>query len=186
MPIFLILSSGVVLAMQLRISSWCPCPLPPVVREGLVGLGHAVYIVAFLDRPALHVGGVVEFVGQLFRLALLRPRARVGDDPAHGQRRPPVLRHFDRHLIVGAAHPPRFHFQHRLGVLHGLLERLQRIVAGALLDLLHGVVEDSLRGVLLALPHHGVHKLLDQGGILDRIRRYFTNFSSSSAWHTLT
>ena len=35
----------------------------------------------------------------------------------------------DRDLIVGSAHPPRLHFQKRLGVLHGLLEQFQRFVA---------------------------------------------------------
>src|ERR1017187_4845627 len=174
MPIFLILSSGTNLIKR----------LPPVMRKGLVGLGHAVYIVPFLDRSSTHVGGVVQFVRQFLAHALLRARPRVADDPAHSQRGPAVLRHLDRHLVVGPAHAPRLHFQQRLGVFYGLLESLERIVAGALAQLVHGLVEDPLGGLLLACPHHGIDELLHQGGVVDRVRRYFTNDGSSSSWHT--
>src|SRR5271157_4619305 len=174
MPIFLILSSGTVLIEF----------LPPVMREGLVGLGHAVDVVFLLNRSAAHIGGIVQFIRQLFRHALLGARPRLRDDPANCQRGPPVLRHFDGHLVVGASHPPRLHLQQRLGVFHRLLEGLERIVAGALPQLVHGVIGNSLGGVLLALPHQGVHELLHQGRVVDRIRHYFTNNGSSSAWHT--
>ena len=52
------------------------------MREGLVGFGHAMDVVAFLNCPAAQIGGVVEFVGQLFRHPLFRTRAGIGDDPA--------------------------------------------------------------------------------------------------------
>src|SRR2546425_11436444 len=35
-----------------------PNPLPTVMREGLVGLRHAVHVFFFLDRPAARIGGV--------------------------------------------------------------------------------------------------------------------------------
>src|SRR5437660_9259447 len=129
MPMFLILSSGVVLA----INGLNPSPflLPPVMRESLVGFGHAVDVVFLLDRAAAHVGGVVKLVGQFFGHALFGAAAGIGDDPAHGERNAPVLRYFDGHLIVGAAHAPRLDFEQRLGILHRLLESLERIVASA-------------------------------------------------------
>ena len=55
---------------------------------------------------------------------ILGSAARVGDNPAHGQRGAAILRNFDRHLIIGAAHAPRLHFEQRLGVLNSLLEGL--------------------------------------------------------------
>src|SRR5262249_302986 len=61
-----------------------------------------------------------------------------------------------------------------------------RIVARALLQLGHGIVEDPLRGVLLSLPHHRVDELLDQRGVVQRIGLNFSDNGSSSAWHTLT
>ena len=138
----------------------------------------------FLMAPPRKLAASFNSFASLSAMPFSGRDAGVGNEPAHRQRRTPVLRHFDRHLIVGAAHAPRLHFEQRLGVLHGLLESLQRIVAGALAQLLHGFVEDTLRGVLLALPHHGVHELLHQGGVVHRIRRYLTNYGSSSAWHT--
>jgi len=41
---------------------------PPVMRESLVGLGHAVDVVLLLNRSAAHVGGIVQFIRQLFRM----------------------------------------------------------------------------------------------------------------------
>ena len=55
----------------------------------------------------------------------------VDQNPADGQARAPVLRNFDRNLVVGAAHAAGLHFEQRLGVLDGLLEDLERIVAAS-------------------------------------------------------
>src|SRR5689334_1044278 len=38
---------------------------PPIMREGLVGLGHAVHVFLLLDRGAAAIGGVQQFVAQL-------------------------------------------------------------------------------------------------------------------------
>src|SRR5579883_1399820 len=110
MPMFLILSSGTVLGIKTLKPlnpSWPQKTLPPVMREGLVGLGHAVDIIPLLDRAAAQIRGVVQLVRQLFRHPLFRPAARVGNDPADRQAGPPVLRNFDRHLVVGARSAPR-------------------------------------------------------------------------------
>src|ERR1039457_2831323 len=95
--------------------------LPPIMREGLIGFRHAVDVVSLLDRAAPQVGAVVQLIGQFLRHPLLGTRPRVGDDPAHGQRGAPVLRHFNRHLVIGATHAAGLDFQQRLGVLYGLL-----------------------------------------------------------------
>src|ERR1700683_1560997 len=120
MPMFLILSSGTVRAIKI------PKLLPSVMRERLVRFRHAVYVVPLLDGAAPHVRGVIQLVGQLFRHSLFGPGPGVQNDPADSEAGTPYLRHFDGHLIVGAAHPPRLHFEQWLGILHGLLEQLQR------------------------------------------------------------
>src|SRR3954447_10231652 len=78
-------------------------PLPPVVREGLVGLRHPVDVVLALERPALLVEGVQNLVGELRAHPLFPPLPRVVHEPAHGERAGPALRHLDWDLIVGAA-----------------------------------------------------------------------------------
>src|SRR5437899_6593228 len=77
--------------------------LPAVMREGLVGLRHLVRVLSLLHGGAAVVGGVQQLTGQLLRHAPLRPPARGADHPAHGQGRPPLRPHLDRHLIRGAA-----------------------------------------------------------------------------------
>src|SRR5579862_7891464 len=76
-------------------SSFPPC-LPAVVREGLVGLRHPVDVVLSLERAALLVQRVENLVGELVGHALLAPVARVGHEPADGERARAALRHLDR------------------------------------------------------------------------------------------
>src|SRR5271169_2141531 len=148
-----------------------PNHLPAIVRKGLIGLGHAMHVVLLLNRCATAIGRVQQLVGQLVDHALFATPAAVLQNPADGQRNPAVSIHLHRHLVVGAAHAAGLYFQHRLGVLHRLLEQLEGLVAALFFKLLHGVIEDGLGGALLPIPHHGVHKLVNQGGLVDRIRQ---------------
>src|SRR3954471_12294346 len=99
-------------------------PLPAVVREGLVGLRHPVDVVLALERAALLVERVHDLVGQLVAHALLAAVARQRDEPAHGERAGTALRHFDGHLVVGAADAAAADLEHGRDRLHGLLEHL--------------------------------------------------------------
>src|SRR5438477_4163780 len=78
------------------------CALPAVVREGLVGLGHAVDVVLALERAALLGGGVAELVGQALGHRLLATLARELDQPAHRERARAPARHLHGHLIGGS------------------------------------------------------------------------------------
>src|SRR3954452_15961155 len=98
--------------------------LPAVVRERLVRLRHPVDVVLALERPALLVQRVHDLVCQLVRHALLAALARIGDEPAHGERAGPALRHLDRHLVVRAADAAAANLEDRRNRLHCLLEHL--------------------------------------------------------------
>src|SRR5436190_2434390 len=156
--------------------------LPAVVRECFVGFGHAVNVFAFLHRAAAEIGRVHELVGELFlhRLAVAAI-AREADQPADAQRQAAVRVHFDRDLVVRAADAARLHFERRLDVLDRLLEDLERIVAGLLLDRRHAGVHDLLGGVALAVAHQRADELGDQRAAVDRIQRDFAfgDFSAS-------
>ena len=52
------------------------------------------------------------------------------NQPAKRQGRLSIRRDFDGHLVSGAAHAARLHFEARLGVVHRALEDIQRIGAG--------------------------------------------------------
>jgi len=77
--------------------------------------------------------------------------------------------------------------QRRRPCVHGI--GLQRLVAALLAKLLHRFIEDSLCGALLAAPHHGIHELVDQRGVIDRIglrlplrNVSFSRHSAFSSW----
>src|SRR5690606_12397633 len=73
--------------------------LPAVVREGLVGLGHAMDLLALLDRAAAAFGRVAQFGGELARHG--GPAALAGGlgQPAHGERHAAGGADLDRDLV---------------------------------------------------------------------------------------
>src|ERR1019366_812436 len=60
-------------------------PLPAVMGEGLVRLGHLVHIFSALYGRACTVGGVEHLVGQALGHRLLPPLAGVAHEPPDGQ-----------------------------------------------------------------------------------------------------
>jgi len=51
---------------QLNPSNPYPCvllALPPIVREGLIGLGHAVNVFLLLNGCAFAIGGIEQLIG---------------------------------------------------------------------------------------------------------------------------
>src|SRR4051794_15918340 len=156
---------------------------PPIMREGLVRFRHAVYVFFLLDSGAAVVGGIQQLIRQLVDHSLFAASARIGDDPANRQRRPPVRVYFHRNLVVGATNAAGLHFQQRLAVLHGLLEQLERFVAALLLQLIHCFIEDALGCALLARPHHGVDELVDQVRPENRIGHNPALRYMTFSWH---
>ena len=107
--------------------------LPAIMREGLVGFGHAVNVFLLLHRAAARHWPRPATHRPACPPCVLPARVRaMQQQPANRQRLPAERIHFDRHLVVRAAHAPRLHFQHRLDVLDGLLENLERLVVGLL------------------------------------------------------
>src|SRR5438093_10798058 len=86
--------------------------LPPVVGEGLVGLGHPVDVVLALEGATLLVEGVHDLVRKLLHHALLPAVAREVDEPADGERPGTALRHLDGNLVVGAADAAALDLEH--------------------------------------------------------------------------
>src|SRR5690348_18508027 len=68
--------------------------LPAVMREGLVGLRHAMRFFALLDRAAAVLGSVQQFRRQLARHRVLATLAGRINRPAHRQRRTSRGTHF--------------------------------------------------------------------------------------------
>src|SRR5262249_3418875 len=113
---------------------------PPIVGKRLVRLGHLVRVLALFDCVAAVIGGVHDLRRQLLPHRLLAAGLRIINKPPHRQRNAPVLPDLDRNLVSRSADAPRLHFQHRLDVVERLLESLERILLGPLLDEREGAV----------------------------------------------
>ena len=98
------------------------------MSESLIGFRHAMHVVFLLDCSAARIGRVVQFVRQFLRHALFRPGTRVLQNPANRQTGAPVVGNFHRHLIVGAADAPRFHFEQ--GLVRSALTSWVRVTIG--------------------------------------------------------
>src|ERR1700730_16960861 len=58
--------------------------LPAIVREGLVGLGHAVHVFFLLHRSAARIRGVNQLIRELVHHGLARALTRILQQPADG------------------------------------------------------------------------------------------------------
>src|SRR5215213_1443303 len=157
--------------------------LPLIVRKRLVGVRHAVRVFLLLDRIPAVVCRIENLGRQTIRHRLFTAAACVGDDPPDCQGTAPFLVYFDRHLISRTADASRLHFNRRLHVIDRALENLQRLFAGLVANLPHGIVENALGHTLLAFPHHAADELRHQRAVVDRIGKYFASFGYSSSWH---
>src|SRR5271154_5035531 len=112
MPMLRYMLSGVMRAILLS-------PLPAIMREGAVGVGHLVGVFALLDGAAAIVGGVHQFARQAALHGGFVAAARGGDQPADGQGARTVAAHFDRHLVGGTTDAARADFERRRDIAQG-------------------------------------------------------------------
>src|SRR6185437_5028999 len=162
--------------------------LPAVMGERLVGLRHAVGVLALTYRGAAVLGGVHQLVCQAKRHGLLGAIAGRLDDPAHGQCLATRGANFNRYLVSGATDTARLHFHHRLHVVERRgqhLDRLASLLAGLLRDAIERTVDDALRGGLLAVLHHHVHELGEHLVVVFRIRKNGADRSLGTTGHGL-
>src|SRR5688572_21434167 len=78
---------------------------PAVMREGLVGLGHLVHVLAALHRCARAVGGIHDLGGEPLGHRVLPARPAVVHEPAQREGRAALRPDLDGHLIGSATHP---------------------------------------------------------------------------------
>src|ERR1044072_3307461 len=119
------------------------------MRECFVSVRHAVRVFLLLHRIAAVVCRVENLSRQTIGHRLFTAAARVGDDPANCKGTAPFLVYLDRNLICGATNASRLHSNGRLALVDSSLENLQRLFAGLVADLPHGIVEDAFSNTLL-------------------------------------
>ena len=139
------------------------------MSESLVGLGHLVGILALLHGVTSVVGSIHDLSSQTLCHGLLTTGAAVGSQPAQTQSLAASGADLQGNLVVSATNTAGLALEAGHDVLHRLLESLQRIVAGLLLN--HGecLINDLLSDALLAIQHHAVDQTSDHLGIVNRI-----------------
>src|SRR5689334_22212534 len=142
---------------------------PAVVREGLVGLGHLVRVLAALDSGTEAVARVEDLVHEALGHRLLATLPRVADEPAQGERGRAVRLDLDRHLVGRATDATALDLHGRLDVVERTLERGDGVGAGLLASTLEGAVDDRLGDRLLAVEEDLVDELRDERAGVDRV-----------------
>ena len=101
---------------------------------GPVRLGHPFHVLLLLHRPALTFGGVHQLVGDAHRRAPLGALVGRLNEPPQGQGLLAPRGDLHGDLVVGPAHAAGTDLHPGLDVLHRLLEDLEGLLAGLLLD----------------------------------------------------
>src|SRR3990167_1370176 len=153
------------------------------VRERLVGFGHAVHFIALLHGAAAAFPGLEQLIGQTGGHRLLAALAGRLLQPAHGQGHPAHGANFHGNLVVRTADAAGLDFDHRLDVVDGDHEDLQRVLAGLLFDLLKRTVDDALGDGLLARFHDDVHELGQIDRTELRVGQDFAFGYFATTWH---
>src|SRR2546429_10020813 len=159
---------------------------PAVVREGLVGLRHAMRVCALPDGRTAILGRFHQLVRQAKRHGFFAAGTGGLDDPAHRQCLAAGRPHFNWNLVRGATDAARLHFDHGLHVVECRrehLDRLTALLAGLLGNAVERAVDDALGGGLLAVLHDDVHELGKHLVVEFRVRENRADRSLGSTGH---
>ena len=137
--------------------------------ESLVSFCHLVSVLTLLHGVTSVVGSIHDFSSQTLSHGLLTTAAAVGSQPAQTQSLAASGADLQGNLVVSATNTAGLALEAGHDVLHRLLESLQRIVAGLLLNHGESLVNDLLSDALLAIQHHAVDQAGDHLGIVNRI-----------------
>ena len=98
--------------------------------ESLVGFGHLMGVVTFLDSTAGVVERVHDLAGKAFLHGLLRAVSGIGGEPPEPQGLPPLGTDFHRDLVGGAADTAGLDFQDGHDVFECFGKSIEGILAG--------------------------------------------------------
>ena len=121
------------------------------MREGAVGVGHAVRILALLHGIATVVGRIHQLTRKARGHRCLGPAASGGDQPADSKRLSAFRTNLDGHLVRGAAHTPRTHLDLRGDVVERIVEQRDRIGLRAAFNGFERAIDDALGNRLLTV-----------------------------------
>ncbi len=131
--------------------------LPSEVREGLVGICHAVHVVLLLDSRTFVLSCHKDLGSEALRHWLTLLRARCVDDPTVCERNAALLRNLAWHLVVCTTDATGADFHEWRHVADSSLKGLERVEL-LCLDKVEGTVHELACCVLLTVPHNRVNE----------------------------
>ncbi|MDT4835888.1 hypothetical protein FQZ97_695670 [compost metagenome] len=157
--------------------------LEAIMREGLVGLCHAVHVFTLLDSGAFAIEGIQQLACETQGHGFFATLARGLNQPTHGQGITTGRANFDRNLVSGTAYTAGLDFDQRSDGVESFLEDFQGIAVLARFDGIQGTVNDALGYGLLAAFHHVVHELGENQASVFRIVQNLTLGCYTTSWH---
>ena len=127
--------------------------------EGLVGLSHAMNILALLDRGTLVVRSIEKLAGKTLGHRLLSAGTGSVNEPAHCQRVAAGRTYLDRDLVGRAAYTAGLDLYRRTNMIKSLFEDCKVLLAALLGNNVESSVYDALGNRLLAVNHNYVDEL---------------------------
>src|SRR5690606_7469486 len=149
--LFLVVMSRVGWPAPRRYAGRGGSPLPAVVREGPVGLGHLVGVLAALDSGAQAVARVEDLVHEALGHRPRTGRTRVVGGPAQRQLGRAGRTHFDRDQVGRTADATGPHLEGGSHVVQRPLEHLRGVLLRLAPHALERVVDAALGDGLLAV-----------------------------------
>ena len=156
---------------------------PTEMGECLVGFGHLVGILAFLNCAAGVVGSIHDLTCQALGHGALAAGAGICGQPAQTQGLTAGGTHFHGDLIGSTAHTAGLNLEAGHDIFHGLGENFQRLLVGLLLDDVKGTIDDLLSHALLTVQHNAVDELRHQHRAVHRIGQNFSLGNITSSGH---
>jgi hypothetical protein len=144
--------------------------LPSEMGKGLVGIRHAMHVLASSDRRTLFLVSGQQLFSELLggRSTLLFANGH--QNPTDGKRLLTLPVHLHWNLIGSTANSLRSNFNIRLHVLHRLVKYVRRtLVRHLFLDDVQSSVENLASDRFLAAVHHAVDELAGQQRSAHRI-----------------
>ena len=130
------------------------------------------------------VRGILQLIGERIEHRLTFATTGVSNDPAHCQCHLTSRGNFQRHLIGGTTHAASLHFDARLRVLDGTIEKLKRVNAITLLvEDIDRTIDGALSEGFLAALHHADDEARDKLAIIATVFVDFLVINALSAGH---
>jgi hypothetical protein len=121
------------------------------MREGFISFGHAMSVFTFLDGVTTVIRCIKELCSKALFHGFFATAAGKAHNPADCQSIAALGTNLDGNLVGRTANSTRFDFDSRANIFNSLLENLDRLIPGTLLDNIKSAVNNMFSSALLTV-----------------------------------